>query len=129
MTPRPVPGDKTLPAPNPAAVQLIRSYGPGRFLIGDREWRQAVLVTQLRTVAWEVTGAEALSPDVLREAPGIELLVVGCGARAILLPPPRRADFRAAGVGLEVVDTGAACRIFNVLLAEGRRVAAALVPL
>ena len=44
------------------------------------------------------------------------------------MPPALRAALKAAGLSLEVVDTGSACRIYNVLLAEGRRVAAALIP-
>ncbi len=79
------PLDKTLPTPDPSQVQLIRSYGPGHFLIGEREWRSPVLVTPSATL-------------------------------------------KGAGMALEVVDTGSACRIYNVLLAEGRRVAAALIP-
>ena len=58
-----------------------------------------------------------------------EILVLGCGARAVFVPPDLRAALKAAGLGLEVVDTGSACRIYNVLLAESRRVAAALIPL
>jgi uncharacterized protein len=53
---------------------------------------------------------------------------VGCGPRAVFLPPALRASLKSAGLSLEVVDTGSACRIYNVLLAEGRRVAAALIP-
>lgn len=124
-----LPGDKSLPAPDPAQVQLIRSYGPGRFLISEREWKEPVLVTGTGTFAWNVKNAEDLSPDLLKNAPPVEVLVVGCGPRAIFVPPAKRAAFKAIGVGLEVVDTGAACRIYNVLLAEGRRVAAALIPL
>lgn len=124
-----VPGDKSLPTPDPAQVQVIRTYGPGRFLIGEREWRQAVLVTPSATVAWETASVDELSPDLLQATPGVEVLVVGCGVRSVFVTPDRRAAFRQAGVGLEVVDTGAACRIYNVLLAEGRRVAAALIPL
>jgi uncharacterized protein len=128
-----VPDDKTLPAPDPAQVQLIRSYGPGRFLISDREWRQPVLVTPTFTTAWNVTRAEELtleSLEALKAAPApTELLVLGCGARAIFVPPDLRAALKAAGLALEVVDTGSACRIYNVLLAESRRVAAALIPL
>ena len=48
------PADKTLPTPDPAQVQLIRSYGPGHFLISEREWRSPVLVTPTRTTAWNV---------------------------------------------------------------------------
>ena len=131
----PVPGllDKTLPAPDPAQVQVIRTYGPGRFLISDREWREPVLVTPTVTTPWKVSRAEELSLAslaALKDAPvPTELLVLGCGARAIFVPPALRAELKAAGLALEVVDTGSACRIYNVLLAEGRRVAAALVPL
>ena len=125
----PTPDDKSLPAPDPGQVQLIRTYGPGRFLIGDRAWQEPVLVTAQATVAWTAKSAEDLTPEFLKDVPPIEVLIVGCGSRAIFVPPAKRAAFRAIGVGLEVVDTGAACRIYNVLLAEGRRVAAALIPL
>ena len=127
------PLDKTLPTPDPSRVQLIRSYGPGRFLIGQQEWHAPVLVMPTLTVPWPVVRAEDLSPDnlaPLKEAPTpTELLVVGCGPRAIFLPPALRASLKEAGLALEVVDTGSACRTYNVLLAESRRVAAALIPL
>ena len=126
------PADKSLPTPDPTQVQLIRSYGPGHFLISERQWRSPVLVTRLQTTAWSVTCAEDLALDnltAITEAPTpTELLVVGCGPRAVFLPPPLRAALKAAGMALEVVDTGSACRTYNVLLAEGRRVAAALIP-
>jgi uncharacterized protein len=128
-----IPGDKTLPTPDPSRVQIIRSYGPGHFLIGERDWHGAVLVTPSATTAWSVTRAEDLSLaslDALRQAPApTELLVLGCGPRAAFITPAMRAELKAAGLALEVVDTGSACRIYNVLLAEGRRVAAALIPL
>jgi len=127
------PSDKTLPTPDPAQVQLIRSYGPGRFLIGEREWRSPVLVTPTFTAVWNVTRAEDLALETLaplRDAPTpTEFLVLGCGPRAIFVVPAVRAALKGAGMALEVVDTGSACRTYNVLLAEGRRVAAALVPL
>jgi len=128
-----IPDDKTLPAPDPSQVQLIRSYGTGRFLISDREWREPVLVTPTVTTPWKVTRAEDLSLEslaALKEAAvPTELLVLGCGPRAIFVPPPLRAALKAVGLSIEVVDTGSACRTYNVLLAENRRVAAALIPL
>ncbi len=131
--PRPGPADKTLPTPDPAQVQYIRSYGPGRFMISEREWRSPVLVTPTVTHPWAIARAEDLSLESLaplREAAmPTEILVLGCGARAVFVPPDLRAVLKAAGMGLEVVDTGSACRIYNVLLAESRRVAAALIPL
>jgi uncharacterized protein len=127
------PTDKTLPTPDPASAQVIRSYGPGHFLIGERDWHEPVLVTPTATTAWRVTRAEDLSLAslaALKNAPApTELLVLGCGPRAAFIAPAMRAELKAAGLALEVVDTGSACRIYNVLLAEGRRVAAALVPL
>jgi uncharacterized protein len=125
--------DKTLPTPDPASAQIIRTYGPGRFLISDREWREPVLVTPNVTLPWKVARAEELSLESVASlkdiTPPPELLVLGCGARAMFVPPPLRAALKGAGLALEVVDTGSACRIYNVLLAEGRRVAAALIPL
>ena len=125
--------DKTLPTPDPAVAQVIRSYGPGHFLIGERDWHGPVLVTPSATTAWSVTRAEDLSLaslGALGEGPTpTELLVLGCGPRAAFITPAVRAELKAAGLALEVVDTGSACRIYNVLLAEGRRVAAALIPL
>jgi uncharacterized protein len=127
------PGDKTPPAPDGPQVQLIRTYGPGRFNIAGREWREPVLVTPTATFAWPVARAEELALDTLealKQAPvPTELLVLGCGVRPILVAPDVRAALKSAGMALEVVDTGSACRTYNVLLAEGRRVAAALVPL
>jgi len=127
------PTDKTLPTPDPAFAQVIRSYGPGHFLIGERDWHGPVLVTPSATTAWNVTRAEELSLASLaalrdQSAP-TELLVLGCGPRAAFVAPAVKAELKAAGLALEVVDTGSACRIYNVLLAEGRRVAAALIPL
>jgi uncharacterized protein len=85
------------------------------------------------TVPWAVSRAEELSLDnlaPLKEAPTpTEFLVLGCGARSIFVPGDLRAALKSAGFALEVVDTGSACRIYNVLLAESRRVAAALIPL
>jgi uncharacterized protein len=127
------PADKTLPTPDPSQVQLIRSYGPGHFLIGEHDWRSPVLVTPTVTSVWNVARAEELSLDNLAPltsaAVPTELLVLGCGPRAVFISPGKRAELKSAGMALEVVDTGSACRIYNVLLAEGRRVAAALVPL
>jgi uncharacterized protein len=133
IPPRSVPDDKTLPTPDPAQVQVIRSYGPGHFLISERDWREPVLITPSVTTAWQVARAEDLSLaslEALRQAPvPTELLVLGCGVRSVLIAPAVRAELKSAGIALEVVDTGSACRIYNVLLAEGRRVAAALIPL
>ena len=105
IPPKPAePTDKTLPTPDPAQVQLIRSYGPGRFLISQQEWQTPVLVMPTRTVPWPVTRAEELSLDNLaplkEAATPTEFLVVGCGPRAVFLPPALRATLKNAGLAL-----------------------------
>jgi uncharacterized protein len=61
-------------------------------------------------------------------ARAVELLLFGQGPRMLLVPPALRQGLREAGIVLEPMDTGAACRTYNVLMAEGRLVAAALIP-
>ena len=84
-----------------------------------------------RTVSWPVGEAAAVTPESLAPVTAAEeptdILLIGCGAR--FGPPPAglREALRAAGIALEWMDTGAACRTFNVLLAEDRRVVAALI--
>ena len=120
-------GTKIARAPQPSTRS---SVGAGTDL---SEARLARVRSSARTTAWNVARAEDLtleSLEALKAAPApTELLVLGCGARAIFVPPALRAELKAAGLALEVVDTGSACRIYNVLLAESRRVAAALIPL
>jgi uncharacterized protein len=127
------PLDKTLPAPDPTQVQVIRTYGPGHFLISNRDWGEPVLVMPTATTGWPVIRADELSlagiAAAIQGPNPAELLLVGCGPRALFIAPAVRAELKAAGLALEVMDTGSACRLYNVLLAEGRRVAAALVPL
>ncbi len=84
-----------------------------------------------RTVPWPVAGADQITLDSLGDltAEGISvgLLVVGCGADFQPVPDGLKEDLKDLGVALEWMDTGAACRTFNVLLAEDRPAAAALV--
>lgn len=78
-----------------------------------------------RAAAGSIT-AESLEP--LRAiAEPIDLLLIGCGRTFAAEPQGLRASLRGMGLALEWMDTGAACRTYNVLLAEGRRVAAALI--
>lgn len=113
----------------PAGRQLIKGYGDMGFTISGLRWEGSVLVFAERSLAWapaaldEVTEA-SLAP-VAEARP--ELLLLGCGRSMAAISKPLRAWLRAGGIKLEVMDTGAACRTFNVLLAEDRSVAAALI--
>lgn len=120
------PTDKTLPMPDPSALQVIQSYGDGGFRVSNVRHDGAIIVTAGRTVAWTDAAVTTLTPDSI--VADIDVLVIGCGARAAFVAPAMREAFKRRGVALEVADTPAACRTYNILLSEGRRVAAALLP-
>ena len=124
----------------PSGRQLIEAYGEGRFRISGIVHQGSVLVFPDRTLRWPVDSIADLSPEDLADrfapllaacedpgAPGPELLLIGCGARVVPIPPEVAGRLRAAGIAIEAMDTGAACRTYNVVLAEDRLVAAALV--
>jgi len=117
----------------PEGRQIIEGYGNGGFRIGGTVYPGSRLVFPEHSEAWPVASFEALTIDAL--APVIEaarqgtveLLLLGCGKRLTPVPPSIRAALKDVGVGVEPMDTGAACRTYNVLMAEGRRIAAALI--
>ena len=114
--------------------QIVQSYGRAGFRVSDAVWSGAIIIFPTRTIAWPVAGIGdfALAAfNAVAEAsdPNIDLLLIGTGQRMALLPSRLRTDLRALGFGIEVMDTGAACRTYNVLIGEERRVAAALLPL
>ena len=114
-----------------AGRQLINAYGNGGFRIAGKLHTGSVLVFPERTLPWAPTGMADLNETILLELLGgpdnAELLLLGCGSRVAALPEALRDGLREAGIVTECMDTGAACRTFNVLLAEDRRVAAALI--
>jgi uncharacterized protein len=59
--------------------------------------------------------------------PKAEFILLGCGARGMFLPPVLKQALRDAGLGIDAMDTGAACRTFNIMLTEERPVVAALM--
>ncbi|HAA92380.1 MAG TPA: hypothetical protein DCS82_01490 [Rhodospirillaceae bacterium] len=117
----------------PEGVQVIDSYGPGRFRVAGEVWDSSVIVVPEKTLVWPVPSIADLSFECLAPVfsadPAIEVLLIGCGEKMAMVPAALKQQSRAQGVGIDSMDTGAACRTYNVLLAEGRRVAAALIPL
>jgi len=109
--------------------QIIERYGPSGFRVSGTIYLGPVLVFVDRTVAWADAAITegALSPVI--EHGGVELLLLGLGRRMAPAAPALRAALKAHGIAIEAMDTGAACRTYNLLLAEDRRVAAALLPL
>ncbi|HMA15941.1 MAG: Mth938-like domain-containing protein [Bacteroidota bacterium] len=115
----------------PQGRQLIERYGNGGFRVSGESWRGSILVLPEWSAAWPVAAIDALDlaslEPVFAARPAVEVLLIGCGRAMALIDPDLRAEARARGVALEPMDTGAACRTYNVLMAEDRRVAAALI--
>jgi uncharacterized protein len=116
---------------DPSSIRnLIRSYAPGEIKINEETFRHSLIVGPSSIVpgpavreAGELTAAH--SADLLALAP--ELVLVGTGVRQVFPPAEFGAQFLRKGIGFEVMDTGAACRTFNVLVTEQRRVVALLL--
>jgi uncharacterized protein len=116
----------------PSGRQVIEGYAAGGFRVSGALYAGSVLVFVDRTELWPVsTLAEAtlerFQPVIARG--DIEILLLGCGARMGMVPSALRQGLRAGGIVVDAMDTGAACRTYDVLLAEERRVAAALIAL
>ncbi len=107
------------------AALAIEGYGPGFFRIGPHVLRGAVLVTPWEAGAWGGLGDTA-APLAL--AGRIDVLLLGLGSDIAAVPPAFTAALDGAGIGVEPMSSPAAARTYNVLLGEGRRVAACLLP-
>jgi uncharacterized protein len=115
----------------PRGRQLIQAYREGGFTVAGVRYEGSLLVLPERTLAWpvdalSVVSFESMVPLTLAD-PAIELLILGCGPKFALAPPALRDGLRGHGIVVEAMATAAACRTYNVLLAEDRRVAAALI--
>lgn len=117
--------------PPPEGRQIVQRYGDAGFTVSGITLRGSILVLPDRTLPWGVDRPEdvtAASLAGLRSTePAIELLILGMGAAFMLVPPPLRLELKGWGIAAEAMATPAACRTFNVLAMEGRRVAAALI--
>ena len=107
------------------SARPIDGYGPDFFRVGGQVIRGAVIVTSVGARSWggmsDVAALLALRDEV-------DVILVGTGKLIAHLPKDLRLALEAAGIGVEPMDSPAAARTYNVLLSEGRRVAAALLP-
>jgi uncharacterized protein len=109
----------------------IDAYGRGGFRFAEMSHRGSLQVLPSGLKSWDVTEPSQLNEvafsDFIAEADEIELLLIGTGVNLVTLREPLLWHLRAAGFRIDVMQTGAAARTFNILLAEKRRVAAALI--
>lgn len=115
----------------PSVLNTVTAYGEGFVEVNATRYESPLLVSpEAPTQVWPVAGFEALQEadfaPILALAPDVVLL--GTGARQRFPHPGLTRALMTARIGVEFMDTRAACRTYNILMAEGRRVVAALLP-
>jgi len=115
---------------NSAAANAVTARAPGEVHVAGRPYRASLVVSPARVIEnWPVRDAALLAEEALETVLGLspEIILLGTGERQIFPQPRIYAVIASRGIGFEVMDNGAACRTYNVLLAEGRNVALALI--
>jgi uncharacterized protein len=110
-------------------VNLVRAYSRAELWIGEEHVRSSCIVAADRLLTdWPPTQLEALKLEHLQAIFELEpeVVLLGTGERQRFPPSDIRAAFAARRVGLEVMDLGAACRTYNILVQEERHAVAAL---
>ncbi len=102
----------------------IDGYGPGFFRVGGQVFEGSLCVSPTSVAPW---GGFEDTQTLMGFAGKIDVLFVGTGTEIAHIPRDLRQMLEAAGIGVEVMNSPSACRTYNVLLSEGRRIAAALL--
>jgi uncharacterized protein len=117
----------------PAGRQVVESYGGGGFRVSGERYEHAILLLPTQTLLWTASDWDSVtvaSLAPLHDAASAEptTLLLGTGETQHFPSRAFKQELRALGLVVETMNTGAACRTYNVLMAEGRKVAAALLP-
>lgn len=115
-------------------VTLINSYGQGGFTVAGTRYEGAICVTESEILPISIASAsdfgEFLGPFLAGLTPAPEIVIVGTGkAHEFIALSIRKSVKDTYNISLDSMDTGAACRTFNVLTSEARKVAAILLPI
>ncbi len=111
-------------------LNAVQAYTPDELRIAGQPWRQSVLVpAQGEVRPWTVDAFDALTPAHFEALLDLnpELVVFGSGPRLRFVPPAMYRSLIERGVGLETMDTQAACRTYNILVSEGRKAVGAFL--
>ena len=119
-----------LHADTPTALNTVTAYGPGFIEINKVRHTTALLLTPERVEPWANAGFDALDETDFERLRALnpEVALLGTGARQRFPHPRLTRALTEARIGLEVMSTPAACRTYNILMAEGRKVVAGLIP-
>lgn len=104
----------------------IEGYGPGFFRVGGQVLQGPSVIWKGGAASW---GGYDDTETLLNLKSEVDVIFVGTGEKIAHVPGPLRRALEEAGIGVEPMASPSACRTYNVLLSEGRRVAAALLPL
>ncbi len=110
-------------------ANLIRRYGADYVVVGEREIRDSAIISASTLSSWAPRSVEELGPQHLPALFELspEVVVLATGATQKFPRAALRAEFATRRIGLEVMEIGAACRTYNVLVGEERRVLAAIL--
>lgn len=112
-------------------AQHVQRYGDGGFFISGKQYNGSVCIIGEETVAWNIDKAEDITLESLQtfieQNEKIEILLVGCGKLTAFIHPDIKSELKHHNIVIDAMDSGAACRTYNILMSEGRRVAAALI--
>lgn len=108
---------------------IIKGYGEGFVTINGERHEKSLILTPERMLDWSVTNADMLDDaqltSLLQDDP--EVIIIGTGPNQIAPNPAVMRFFARHGLGLEFVSTPSACRVYNILASEGRRVSCGLI--
>ena len=118
-----------LHAAGPTTYNTITAYGEDYVQVNSQRYQSSLIVMAERVLDWSPSGFSQLSAEdleILRTL-GPEIVLLGTGPAQRFPHPRLTAPLAAAGIGVEIMDLKAACRTYNILVAEERKVAAALL--
>ena len=114
--------------------QVIQSYANGVFKVSGKRYEHSILVNIDETAVWDIGNISDVADlkvqhftPLIERSEHIDVVLLGCGKTMAFLPPILRSELKKSGLSVDIMDTGAACRTYNVLMAEGRRVVCALL--
>lgn len=107
---------------------VVQSYGPQGFKVSGTHYDHNILISPQNVRPWHDKEFKDLTAEDFEElaAEKPDVILIGTGATMLHLPPALRAALQDKGVNVETMDTGAACRTFNVLMSDGRNLRSVL---
>jgi len=113
------------------SITLIRSYAEGAFQIGEQRYMHSIIVTPQRIMKWSLSSINELKNEdfvsIFELNLNPEMIILGTGTQLQFPAAAQTRSLIEAQIGLEVMDTAAACRTYNILADDGRKAVACLI--